>query len=108
MTDAWVEQQWQDLCRRLRRCSEHWGSVCSQHAGRFDREADEFATQEAPIRYPELIERVRVAADLAMAWQRASRPQDPLPNQMLESEVDEVIDESFPASDPPCWTTAAL
>ncbi len=69
MNDTWIENEWDDLCQRLTRCSEEMAPPDGTGSQDQRNAAAEFATAEPPARYPELLERVTEAAALAISWQ---------------------------------------
>jgi hypothetical protein len=100
MKNPFVDQEWELLRQRLGDCARHLGDQIDQ-ADAFLREADEFGNQAVPQSYSELLKRVAAAAELTRGWQ-AKRSL----HEHEESDIDEALDESFPASDPPAWSTA--
>ena len=92
MKDIWVESEWQDLCDRLMRTARN-----RQHAD-CQGEAEQFAKQEPPQRYPQLLDRVREASRPAVSWQGN---QQRLSAAEIDDAVTEAGEESFPACDPP-------
>ncbi len=97
MKDSFVESQWQELCDHLESVADHLGVPKAECAS--------FRSQEPPARYPDLLDRVRQAAQLADTWRGGSSgdPDDPLHDQ---ERIDEAGRESFPASDPPTFSHA--
>ena len=110
MGDRFLETEWDDLGRRVRRTAEHCGAQVPGRAGRFREQAEEFCRQPPPDSYPALLERVRQAAALAVSWQ-SERPSESDRRAGGSEPIDPVVEsslESFPASDPPTWTSAAI
>ncbi len=99
MFDTWVHGEWQDLCSRLKNYARNIGDR-KQRTDAFLSEAESSCSEPVPERYTHLLDRVRQAAARAKAWQKT----DPAGSDI----VDEAIGETFPASDPPVWTSAAI
>ncbi len=123
MNDPFVKSQWQILCEDLRRCARAI-AVSEEDAEKFARQAETFANQDPPDRYPGLLRRTAEAAEIAVQWQQQRGDEVPtdagtLPTHAAaepthaaavhaheEEMIDEASDESFPASDPPSFSHA--
>ena len=97
MRDKWVQEQWDDLCRRTLRSAEHWGHRAPRLAETIRFEAEEFTRGSMPERYPDLLDRVREASRLAVDWSERTDSR----STNVSDAVDEAVSESFPASDRP-------
>lgn len=98
MKDLFVESEWLGLCNRVLSCANKLG-VGSHSELLMLQQAKEFVDQEAPQRYKDLLACTAAAARLAVAWQEL-RQQSAHEEEM----IDEAVDESFPASDPPSFS----
>ena len=100
MNDIFIEREWSELCERVVQTAAHLPANQAE-AATFAEQANQFCAQAVPQRYPELLDRVADAARLAKRWQgerEAAIEADEL--------IDEVGEESFPASDPPAFSRA--
>ncbi|KAA5547074.1 hypothetical protein FYK55_01250 [Roseiconus nitratireducens] len=95
MNDPFLEAQWNELVEKVRQTASMDDG--GDQAGRL-RDAEEFAQLPVPERYDAYLERVRESAALANRWRESRVEHDASHDDAL---VDEVGDESFPASDPP-------
>ncbi|RMF41901.1 MAG: hypothetical protein D6753_08765 [Planctomycetota bacterium] len=103
MFDPWVDREWKDLCYRLDICAQHHGSKIDR-AEEFLEASRHFAQRTPPQRYPELLDAVRGAAELAKSWQRYAEAADREPADPVE----EALEETYPASDAPTWTATEI
>lgn len=63
-----IEQQWQDLCSRTQRSADYFAEAFPQHRDAIQQQSDRFCNQPVPSWYPELLDRVREAAEMAVTW----------------------------------------
>ena len=76
MPNSFVQAEWEDLCQRTQRTAEYFGCDAPELADSFQQQAEAFSRKNAPDRYPELLDRVRSAANLAKRWQQQSQPDE--------------------------------
>ena len=76
MADSFVQEEWEDVCSRLRRTAEYFGSRAPQHADSIQQQATELCEEQAPDYYPALLDSVRAAAKLANGWRRQYDPEE--------------------------------
>ncbi len=69
MKDPFLEQQWRELNERLQGCATHLAGSDAGLAQTFAEQAAAFGDNTPPERYPQLLQRVREAAEMAVAWQ---------------------------------------
>lgn len=93
MNNPFLQVEWKQLCENLRECAKTIAKGPEQRTA-FLADAESFARGARPTRYNELLTKTSVASHLAVRWQEADR----------EGMVDETLDESFPASDPPSFS----
>lgn len=112
MKDDWVGSEWRELCQRLIRCAEIRDLQDIPETTNHRQLAEQFAQQESPQGYSELLQRVSEAATLAISWQHATdRIDEKSDSTAVEIEFDlvqEAGEDSFPASDPPAWSSATV
>jgi hypothetical protein len=78
MTDWWVQNEWQELCRQLKVSAEHLAEGGTEKTAQIEGQVREFCSRDAPRRYRELLDRVREAARLAIDWQNDDSRQLPV------------------------------
>tara|TARA_R110002049_G_scaffold285698_4_gene467108 strand:+ start:283395 stop:283706 length:312 start_codon:yes stop_codon:yes gene_type:complete len=101
MNDPFVQSEWGLLCDRLRQCAKGIARDEDEFE-KFQEQQRAFAEQDAPQRYRDLLNLTAAAARLAVSWQE-TRHADIVHEEEM---IDETLDESFPASDPPSFTHA--
>lgn len=97
MSSNAIESEWRQLClqvgRRAGRASED-----DLHADERLVEANQFTCQSPPESYGDLVSRISAAEELLQKWDDQQQV-----DAQQEEVIDETVDESFPASDPPPW-----
>ncbi len=109
MIDQFVKSEWELLCDHLRQCA---GAIARTESDKaeFLTQAEAFADLEPPHRYPDLLKKTADAAELAVRWQQVRGEKTSATESAVhaheEEMIDEALDESFPASDPPSFSHA--
>ncbi|EMB18293.1 hypothetical protein [Rhodopirellula europaea] len=98
MNDPFIQSEWRSLCKRVHGCACTLANDKSEEKI-FESQAHAFASSEPPHRYSELLTKVAEAAHLAVKWQ------SDMVHDIEDHWIDEASDESFPASDPPAFTS---
>jgi len=70
MADSFVQEEWEDVCSRLRRTAEYFSSRAPEDADSIQQQATELCEQQAPDYYPALLDSVRAVAKLANQWRQ--------------------------------------
>lgn len=68
MQDPFCSEQWEELCRRLRRTADYYSESSEELGKRFSPDVEEYVRQDPPKNYSEFLDRVRQAAVLASTW----------------------------------------
>jgi hypothetical protein len=95
VNNPFLQVEWKQLCEDLRECAKAIAEGPEQRTA-FLADAESFACGAPPTRYNELLKKTSAASHLAVRWQEADR----------DGMVDETLDESYPASDPPSFSQA--
>ncbi|TWT84469.1 hypothetical protein CA13_59470 [Planctomycetes bacterium CA13] len=95
MKDPFIEREWATLCDHLTECASAIAENKTEQSD-YLLQARQFSDQTVPAVYRELLNRTAAAAQLAIRWQNCEQ----------EAMIDETLDESFPASDPPAFSHA--
>lgn len=74
MIDPFIQEEWNVLCERVKQTAEKLAERQGRDPGEFSSAAEKFASQDAPRKYNELLERYSEAATLAVEWQQAASP----------------------------------
>ncbi|MEZ6086827.1 MAG: hypothetical protein R3C05_02095 [Pirellulaceae bacterium] len=103
MNENFINSQWNELRERVRTSAQRLGER-AQQPDAFENQAEKFCEQPAPDSYGGFLERVNEAAQLAAIW----RDHSPSRQSTHQNPIDEALDETFPASDPPSWNPGTL
>ncbi|TWU24350.1 hypothetical protein Pla52o_22770 [Novipirellula galeiformis] len=105
MNNSFTQAEWGQLCDRVRRCAEAIAENDVEKAD-FLQQAETFANQDPPQTYSELLQSTAEASRLAIGWQQKCDADTAYEAKVLHEEemLDETLDESFPASDPPSFS----
>ncbi len=112
MNNDSIESEWREICQRLVRRAKACDAQEAPGMTRRQLLAKQFASQETPRASAQLQQRKREVAALEESWQLRTdangEEASAFANELDFDWVQEAGEDSFPASDPPAWSSSTL